>query len=156
MDLIKSAIPEEDDKITGLMGMSLGRLSFVNQMGLSKFSYCISGSDSTGVLVLGDVSLPSLPALKYTPLITFRDRLPYTDRFAYTVNFERIRVGSKLLPIPKSDLIRDRAGGAGQTILDSGTQFTFLLARVYNVLKTEFTEQTKPVLTCGLRVWKCL
>lgn len=146
MDLITSTRPEEDDKTTGLIGMNRGRLSFVNQMGLSKFSYCISGSDSTGVLVLGESSFPSLPPLKYTPLVTLTDRLPYTDRFAYTVNFEGIRVGSKLLPIPKSDLIRS-FNGEGQTMLDSGTQFTFLLDPVYKVLKTEFTEQTKSVLT---------
>lgn len=146
MDSITSTIPEEDAKTTGLMGMNRGQLSFVNQMGLSKFSYCIAGSDSTGVLVLGDTSFPSLPPLKYTPLVTLTDRLPYSDRFAYTVNFEGIRVGSKLLPIDKSAFIPAR-NGAGQTMLDSGTQFTFLLDPVYNVLKTEFTQQTKSLLT---------
>ncbi|KAG2324954.1 hypothetical protein Bca52824_007682 [Brassica carinata] len=109
------------ETITGLMGMNRGRLSFINQISLLKFSYCISGSDSTGVLVLGEASLPPL---KYSPLVTKTDRLPYWDRFAYTVQFEGI-----------------------QTILDSGTQFTFLLDPVYSVLKTEFTEQTKSVLT---------
>ncbi|XP_010504413.1 PREDICTED: aspartic proteinase PCS1-like [Camelina sativa] len=146
IDVISSTRPEEDAKTTGLMGMNRGRLSFVNQMGLSKFSYCISGSDSTGVLVLGESSFPSLPPLKYTPLVNLTDRLPYTDRFAYTVNFEGIRVGSKLLPIPRSDLIRGQSG-TGQTMLDSGTQFTFLRSPVYKILKTEFTEQTKSVLT---------
>lgn len=146
MDTSSSTTPGEDAKTTGLMGMNRGRLSFVNQMALSKFCYCISGSDSTGVLVLGDASFPSLPPLKYTPLVTKTDRLPYYDRFAYTVQFEGIRVGSKLLSIPSSYFVPDRSG-AGQTMLDSGTQFTFLLAPVYNVLKTEFTEQTKSVLT---------
>ncbi|ESQ44901.1 hypothetical protein EUTSA_v10010977mg [Eutrema salsugineum] len=146
MDLSSSTTPEEDGKTTGLMGMNRGRLSFVNQMGLSKFSYCISGSDSTGVLVLGDASYPSLPPLKYTPLVTKMDRLPYWDRFAYTVQFQGIRVGSKLLPIPNSNFVPDHSG-AGQTIFDSGTQFTFLLAPVYNILKTEFTQQTKSILT---------
>ncbi|KAG2328902.1 hypothetical protein Bca52824_000082 [Brassica carinata] len=51
-----------------------------------------------------------------------------------------------MLPIPASAFVPDHSG-AGQTILDSGTQFTFLLAPVYNVLKTEFTKQTKSVLT---------
>ncbi|CAH8360481.1 unnamed protein product [Eruca vesicaria subsp. sativa] len=143
MDSTSSTTPGEDAKTTGLMGMNRGRLSFVNQMGLSKFSYCISGSDSTGVLVLGDAPLPPL---KYTPLVTKLDRLPYWDRFAYTVQFQGIRVGSTLLPIPASAFVPENSG-AGQTILDTGTQFTFLLAPVYNVLKTEFTKQTKPVLT---------
>uniref|UniRef100_M4CSI3 Peptidase A1 domain-containing protein n=2 Tax=Brassica campestris TaxID=3711 RepID=M4CSI3_BRACM len=146
MDSSSSTTPEEDAKTTGLMGMNRGRLSFTNQMGLTKFSYCISGSDSTGVLVLGDARLPSLPPLKYTPLVTKLDRLPYWDRFAYTVQFQGIRVGSVMLPIPASAFVPDHSG-AGQTILDSGTQFTFLLAPVYNILKTEFTKQTKSVLT---------
>ncbi|KAG2258055.1 hypothetical protein Bca52824_077349 [Brassica carinata] len=146
MDSSSSTTPEEDAKTTGLMGMNRGRLSFINQMGLTKFSYCISGSDSTGVLVLGDARVPSLPPLKYTPLVTKLDRLPYWDRFAYTVQFQGIRVGSVMLPIPASAFVPDHSG-AGQTILDSGTQFTFLLAPVYNVLKTEFTKQTKSVLT---------
>ncbi|CAH8354104.1 unnamed protein product [Eruca vesicaria subsp. sativa] len=144
MDSSSSATPEDNaETSTGLMGMNRGRLSFINQMGLSKFSYCISGSDSTGVLVLGAASLPPL---KYSPLVTKTDRLPYWDRFAYTVQFEGIQVGSKLLPIPKSAFVPDHTG-AGQTILDSGTQFTFLLDPVYNALKTEFIEQTKSVLT---------
>ncbi|KAL0866407.1 hypothetical protein Bca101_045525 [Brassica carinata] len=79
------------ETITGLMGMNRGRLSFINQISLLKFSYCISGSDSTGVLVLGEASLPPL---KYSPLVTKTDRLPYWDRFAYTVQFEGIQVGS--------------------------------------------------------------
>ncbi|CAN8254509.1 unnamed protein product [Cochlearia groenlandica] len=140
MDLSSSTTPKEDAKTTGLLGMNRGRLSFINQLGLSKFSYCISGSDSTGVLILGDVALPSLKPVKYTPMVTSM------DRFAYTVQLEGIRVGSKLLPIPRSDLVPDHSG-AGQTILDSGTQFTFLLAPVYNILKTEFITQTKSVLT---------
>ncbi|XP_010534510.1 PREDICTED: aspartic proteinase PCS1-like [Tarenaya hassleriana] len=145
MDSGSSSTSEEDGKTTGLMGMNRGALSFVNQMGLSRFSYCISGLDSTGVLILGDARFSWLGSLKYTPLVLETRPLPYFDRVAYTVRLEGIRVGSKLLPLPKSAFVPDHTG-AGQTMVDSGTQFTFLLGPVYTALRTEFLKQTEGVL----------
>ncbi|GAV76563.1 Asp domain-containing protein/Aa_trans domain-containing protein, partial [Cephalotus follicularis] len=54
MDSIYSSNEDEDSKDTGLMGMNRGSLSFVSQMGFPKFSYCISGNDFSGLLLLGD------------------------------------------------------------------------------------------------------
>jgi len=138
---------DEDSKTTGLMGMDLGSLSFANQMQLPKFSYCISNKDSTGVLVLGNIATPPrLGPLHYTPLIKMTTPLPYFNRFAYTVKLEGIRVSEKLLPLPKSAFSPDHTG-AGQTMVDSATQFTFLRQPVYNALKNEFAIQTKNILT---------
>jgi hypothetical protein len=138
---------DEDSKSTGLMGMDLGTLSFANQMKLPKFSYCISNKDSTGVLVLGNgVTPPGLGPLHYTSLIKKNTPLPYFNRFAYTIKLEGIKVSDKFLPLPKSAFLPDHTG-AGQTMVDSGTQFTFLLGPVYTALKNEFAIQTKNVLT---------
>ncbi|KAK7385706.1 hypothetical protein VNO78_31514 [Psophocarpus tetragonolobus] len=137
---------DEDSKTTGLMGMNRGTLSMVNQMALPKFSYCISGNDASGVLLLGDGAAPWLGPLQYTPLVTATTSLPYFDRVAYTVQLEGIKVSEKLLQLPKSVFVPDHTG-AGQTMVDSGTQFTFLLGSVYNALKEEFLEQTKGVLS---------
>ncbi|CAN7103576.1 unnamed protein product [Brassica rapa subsp. narinosa] len=145
MDSGLSSDSEEDAKTTGLMGMNRGSLSFVNQLGFSKFSYCISGSDSSGILLLGDASSSWPGPIQYTPLVSETTPLPYFDRVAYTVQLEGIRVGSKLLSLPKSMFVPDHAG-AGQTMVDSGTQFTFLMGPVYSALKTEFMAQTKAVL----------
>ncbi|KAJ0258724.1 Eukaryotic aspartyl protease family protein [Hirschfeldia incana] len=145
MDSGLSSDLEEDAKSTGLMGMNRGSLSFVNQLGFSKFSYCISGSDSSGVLLLGDASSSWPGPIQYTPLVSETTPLPYFDRVAYTVQLEGIRVGSKLLSLPKSMFVPDHTG-AGQTMVDSGTQFTFLMGPVYSALKTEFMAQTKSVL----------
>ncbi|KAH7548122.1 hypothetical protein JRO89_XS14G0070500 [Xanthoceras sorbifolium] len=145
MDTGFSSNSEEDSRTTGLMGMNRGSLSFVTQMGFGKFSYCISGFDSSGVLLLGDASLSWLKPLSYTPLIQKTDPLPYFDRVAYTVQLEGIRVGSKLLNLPKSVFVPDHTG-AGQTMVDSGTQFTFLLGPVYTALKNEFMLQTRGLL----------
>ncbi|OVA17823.1 Peptidase A1 [Macleaya cordata] len=141
-----SSNSEEDSKVTGLMGMNLGSLSFVSQMGFQKFSYCISDRDSSGVLLLGDGNFSWLtPLINYTPLIKISSPLPYFNRVAYTVQLEGIRVSKKLLPLPKSVFVPDHTG-AGQTMVDSGTQFTFLLGPVYSALRNEFLEQTRGVL----------
>ncbi|XP_061368953.1 aspartic proteinase PCS1-like [Gastrolobium bilobum] len=146
MDSGFSSNPNEDSKTTGLMGMNRGSLSFVNQMGIPKFSYCISGYHSSGVLLLGDATFSWLGPLKYTPLVKISTPLPYFDRVAYTVRLEGIRVGQKALQVPKSVFSPDHTG-AGQTMVDSGTQFTFLLGSVYTALREEFVAQTKGVLT---------
>ncbi|OMO97249.1 Peptidase A1 [Corchorus olitorius] len=145
MGSIFSSNEAEDAKTTGLMGMNRGSLSFVSQMGFPRFSYCISGSDFSGLLLLGDSNFTWLAPLNYTPLIQISEPLPYFDRVAYTVQLEGIKVSGKLLPIPKSVLVPDHTG-AGQTMVDSGTQFTFLLGPVYNALRTEYLNQTQGVL----------
>lgn len=145
MDSVFSSSSDEDGKNTGLMGMNRGSLSFVSQMGFPKFSYCISGADFSGLLLLGDADLPWLLPLNYTPLIQMTTPLPYFDRVAYTVQLEGIKVSDKLLPIPRSVFVPDHTG-AGQTMVDSGTQFTFLLGPAYAALRTEFLNQTASIL----------
>ncbi|EPS61836.1 aspartic proteinase nepenthesin-1, partial [Genlisea aurea] len=145
MDTWSSSTPEEDLKTAGLIGLNRGALSFVNQMGFPEFSYCISGSDSSGVLLFGKADLPWLMPLNYTPLVQMSTPLPYFDRVAYTVQLEGIRVENTVLPLPKSILEPDHTG-AGQTMVDSGTQFTFLMGPVYNALKNEFSRQTQGIL----------
>lgn len=130
----------------GLLGMNRGALSMVTQMGTQRFSYCISDHDSSGILLIGDAELPFTLSLNYTPLIQISLPLPYFDRVAYSVELQGIRVSDVVLPIPKSVLVPDHTG-AGQTMVDSGTQYTFLLGPAYALLKTEFLNQTKDVLT---------
>ncbi|KAL2526495.1 Eukaryotic aspartyl protease family protein [Abeliophyllum distichum] len=145
MDSSFSSNTEEDSKTTGLIGMNRGSLSFVTQMGFPKFSYCISGSDSSGILLLGEAKFPWLKPLNYTPLVQISTPLPYFDRVAYTVALQGISVSGKILPLPKSTFEPDHTG-AGQTMVDSGTQFTFLLGPAYTALKNEFLKQTRGVL----------
>ncbi|CAI9302766.1 unnamed protein product [Lactuca saligna] len=145
MDSGSSSNPDEDSKTTGLLGMNRGSLSFVSQMGFPKFSYCISSRDSTGVLLFGDAKISWLQPLSYTPLVNMSTPLPYFDRVAYTVQLEGIKVAGTVLSLPKSVYVPDHTG-AGQTMVDSGTQFTFLLGPVYTALKNEFLKQTKTIL----------
>jgi len=68
MDSVFSSNSDEDSKNTCLMGMNRGSLSFVSQLGFPKFSYCISGTDFSGLL-LGESNLTWSVPLNYTPLI---------------------------------------------------------------------------------------
>ncbi|KAJ8754238.1 hypothetical protein K2173_002138 [Erythroxylum novogranatense] len=145
MDSLFSSNSDEDSRTTGLMGMNRGSLSFVSQMGFPKFSYCISGSNFSGLLLLGESNFTGILPLNYTPLVQISTPLPYFDRVAYTVQLEGIKVSGKLLPIPRSVFEPDHTG-AGQTMVDSGTQFTFLLGPAYSVLRAEFLNQTSGVL----------
>lgn len=145
MDSTYSSNTDEDSRITGLMGMNRGSLSFVSQMGFPKFSYCISGSDFSGLLLLGEGNFSQALSLNYTPLIQISTPLPYFDRVAYTVQLLGIKVSDNLLSLPKTIFEPDHTG-AGQTMVDSGTQFTFLLGTVYNALRAEFLKQSKGVL----------
>ncbi|GMH10168.1 hypothetical protein Nepgr_012009 [Nepenthes gracilis] len=140
-----SSNPDEDSETTGLMGMNRGSLSFVSQMGFRKFSYCISGSDFMGILLLGDANFTWLAPLNYTPLIQISTPLPSFNRVAYTVHFEGIKVSDTVLRLPESILEPDHTG-AGQTMVDSGTQFTYLLGPVYEALRSEFLNQTSGYL----------
>ncbi|GJN31031.1 hypothetical protein PR202_gb19385 [Eleusine coracana subsp. coracana] len=136
---------DSDDATTGLLGMNRGALSLVTQTGTRRFAYCIAPGDAPGLLVLGDGdAAPSRP-LSYTPLVEVSLPLPYFDRAAYSVQLDGIRVGATRLPIPEWALAPDHTG-AGQTMLDSGTQFTFLLADAYAALKREFANQTRALL----------
>ncbi|KAH6802847.1 Eukaryotic aspartyl protease family protein [Perilla frutescens var. frutescens] len=145
MDSGFSSNADEDSKTTGLMGMNRGSLSFISQMGFKKFSYCISGSDFSGILLFGDSNFTWLLPLNYTPMIQISTPLPYFNRVAYTVQLEGIKVTENLLQLPKSVFEPDHTG-AGQTMVDSGTQFTFLLGPAYTALRNEFINQTRGIL----------
>ncbi|KAK7339672.1 hypothetical protein VNO77_20353 [Canavalia gladiata] len=136
---------DTDSNTTGLMGMNLGSLSLVSQLKIPKFSYCISGSDFSGILLLGESNLSWVGSLNYTPLVRISTPLPYFDRAAYTVRLKGIKVSDKLLNISGTAFVPDHTG-AGQTMFDLGTQFTFLLGPVYNVLRDEFLSQTNNTL----------
>ncbi|XP_019412745.1 PREDICTED: aspartic proteinase PCS1-like [Lupinus angustifolius] len=142
---MNSTYSSTNSNTTGLMGMNLGSLSLVSQLKIPKFSYCISGSDFSGVLILGASNFSWVGSLNYTSLVQISRPLPYFDRAAYTVRLEGIKVSNKLLIISDTIFIPDHSG-AGQTMFDLGTQFTYLLGSAYIVLRNEFLNQTNNIL----------
>ncbi|KAL3525029.1 hypothetical protein ACH5RR_013401 [Cinchona calisaya] len=139
----------------GILGMNMGRLSFASQINLQKFSYCVpirqaqvNNKLPTGGFYLGHN--PSSDSFQYINLLTFPEsqRMPNFDPLAYTVGLVGIRIGPKKLNISES-IFRPDAGGSGQTMIDSGTQYTFLVEEAYNKVREEVVRLAGPKLKKG-------
>ncbi|KAF8100483.1 hypothetical protein N665_0223s0011 [Sinapis alba] len=150
--ILGCAAESTDDR--GILGMNLGRLSFISQAKISKFSYCIPtrsnrpGFTPTGSFYLGEN--PISQRFKYVSLLTFpqSQRMPNLDPLAYTVPLQGIRIGQKRLDIPAS-VFRPDAGGSGQTMVDSGSEFTHLVDVAYDKVKGEIVKLVGPRMKKG-------
>lgn len=74
--------------------------------------------------------------------------MPNLDPLAFTVAMQGIRIGRKRLNIPPS-VFRPNAGGSGQTMIDSGSEFTFLVDEAYNIVREEVVRLAGPRLKKG-------
>ncbi|OWM84973.1 aspartic proteinase PCS1-like [Punica granatum] len=153
--ILGCAAASSDNK--GILGMNLGRLSFPSQAKLSKFSYCVpvrtvagsgTGPFPTGSFVLGEN--PNSAGFQYVNLITFPQgqTMPNLDPLAFTVPMLGIRIGKKKLDIPPS-AFRPDAGGSGQTMIDSGSEFTYLVDEAYSKVREEVVRLVGPKLKKG-------
>ncbi|KAK4393903.1 Aspartic proteinase PCS1 [Sesamum angolense] len=132
----------EPGEAEGILGMNLGRLSFISQAKVPRFSYCVPfrrGSEKItrmGTFYLGQN--PNSHTFQYISLLTFpqSQRMPNFDPLAYTVPMVGIRIGGKKLNISAA-AFRPDAGGSGQTMVDSGTQYTFLVEAAYAKVREE-------------------
>ncbi|KAL1820442.1 hypothetical protein ACET3Z_015311 [Daucus carota] len=126
----------------GILGMNLGRFSLPYQIRLSKFSYCVPFRQKLanvmpdGVFYLGQN--PYSHTFHYVDILTFaRSHLmPNFDPLAYTLKMVGISIGGKKLDIASSTFLPN-AGGAGQTMIDSGTEYTFLVDAAYTKVRQE-------------------
>ncbi|KAF0890291.1 hypothetical protein E2562_002703 [Oryza meyeriana var. granulata] len=126
----------------GLVGLGRGPLSLVAQLGLDKFSYCLTSLDDTkkSPLLLGslaDISETSAAAssVQTTPLI----KNPSQPSFYY-VTLKALTVGSTRITLPSSAFsVQD--DGTGGVIVDSGTSITYLEVQGYRALKKAFAAQ---------------
>ncbi|PON33502.1 Aspartic peptidase [Parasponia andersonii] len=138
----------------GILGMNLGRLSFASQAKLAKFSYCVPtrqtkpGSFPTGSFYLGNN--PNSQWFKYVDLLTFHEsqRSPNLDPLAFTLPMQGIRIGAKKLSIPPT-VFRPDSSGSGQTMIDSGSDFTFLVDEAYNTVRDEVVRLIGPKIKRG-------
>lgn len=83
----------------GILGLGQGPLSFPSQLKNvfnGKFSYCLvdwlAPPTQTSALLFGDAAMPTLPDVKYLPLLTNPKIVTY-----YYVQLNGISVGDKLL-----------------------------------------------------------
>lgn len=137
--------PTSDTK--GILGMNLGRLSFASQAKVRKFSYCVppKSDNPTGSFYLGDN--PNSGTFAYVDLLTFgqSQRMPNLDPLALTVPLLGIRLGGRRLAIPAT-VFRPDASGSGQTMVDSGSEFTYLVDEAYDAVKAEVVRRVGPRL----------
>lgn len=135
---------------SGLVGLGRGSLSLVSQLGVRKFSYCLTliGDNKSSSLLFGSLADLNLTtsinssssisgAIQSTPLV----QNPTYPSFYY-VTLEGISVGETLLPISK-DLFKLKQDGKGGMIIDSGTTLTYIPEDAFDALKKEFTSQMK-------------
>jgi len=120
----------------GILGLGQGPLSFPSQLKAvfnGKFSYCLVDwlalPTQTSALLFGDAAMPTLPDVKYLPLLT-NPKVPTY----YYVKLNGITVGDTLLNISSTVFDIDLVGGAG-TIFDSGTTVTQLAKPAYEEVK---------------------
>lgn len=125
----------------GLVGLGRGPLSLISQLGLGKFSYCLTSIDDnkTSPLLFGSLAKMN-ESLKFqagaTPLL----QNPSQPAFYY-LSLEGITVGGTLLSIPNSTFALKH--GTGGMIIDSGTTITYLEAAGYKLMKKAFISQMK-------------
>lgn len=145
---------QDSSETKGILGMNIGRLSFASQARISKFSYCVParlarpGSVPTGSFYLGNN--PNSGGFRYVDLLSFRQsqRMPNLDPLAYSVAMQGIRIGGKRLIIPPS-VFRPDASGSGQTMIDSGSDFTYLVEEAYDKVREEVVRLVGPKLKKG-------
>ncbi|XP_030471698.2 aspartic proteinase nepenthesin-1 [Syzygium oleosum] len=130
------------DQGAGLVGLGRGPLSLVSQLGVPKFSYCLTSIDDTKTskLLMGSEATGgnlSTSAMKTTPLL----KNPSQPSFYY-LSLEGISVGDTLLPIKKSTFAL-QSDGSGGLIIDSGTTITYIEESAFDLVKKEFKSQTK-------------
>ncbi|XP_047339390.1 aspartyl protease AED3-like [Impatiens glandulifera] len=132
----------------GILGLGRGPLSLLSQtqtLYQSTFSYCLPSYKSlnfSGSLKLGPVGQPI--RIKYTPLLKNPKRSSL-----YYVNLVAIRVGRRIVDIPKAALAFNPNTGAG-TVVDSGTVYTRLAQPAYDAVKNEFRRRMKPATFTSL------
>jgi hypothetical protein len=122
---------------TGTVGLGRGSLSLVAQLGVGKFSYCLTDFFNTSLgspVLFGSLAELAAPstiggaAVQSTPLV----QGPYNPS-RYYVSLEGISLGDARLPIPNGTFdLRD--DGSGGMIVDSGTIFTVLVESAFRVV----------------------
>lgn len=132
----------------GILGMNLGRLSFASQAKISKFSYCVPTRNSvspTGSFYLGNN--PNSAQFQYVDLLPLgqSQRMPNLDPLAYTLPMQGVRIGGRKLNIPPA-AFQPNAGGSGQTMIDSGSEFTYFVDEAYNKVRDEIVRLVGPKL----------
>jgi hypothetical protein len=120
---------------SGLVGLGRGSLSLVSQLGVPKFSYCLTpvqDTNSTSTLLLGPSASLNDSGISSTSFVANPSSAPMSTY--YYLNLTGISLGTTALSIPPSALSL-KADGTGGFIIDSGTTITLLGNTAYQQVR---------------------
>jgi hypothetical protein len=83
-------------------------------------------------------------------MVTFspRQRMPNLDPLAYTLPMQGIRIAGKKLNISPA-VFRADAGGSGQTMIDSGSEFSYFVSEAYDKVREVVVKAVGPRIKNG-------
>nr|CAD1841114.1 unnamed protein product [Ananas comosus var. bracteatus] len=114
---------------SGIVGLGRGNLSLISQLGVRKFSYCLTSfvdTTSASPLFLGSPASLNSSATLSTPFVSN----PNPNNTYYYLSLKGISLGSTLVSIP-STAFALKPDGSGGLIIDSGTTLTLLVDETY-------------------------
>ncbi|KAF8403688.1 hypothetical protein HHK36_011792 [Tetracentron sinense] len=130
------AIDEGADNPPGMIGLNNQSLSFLSQIMLNEFSYCLVPIDEVNGSSPIHFGLSASIVGGMTPIL---DVGGY-DGFYY-LGLEGISVENEKLPIPV-DTFTVKADGSGGFIIDSGTTYSILNSTAHDMLIKEVANKT--------------
>ncbi|KAK9733941.1 hypothetical protein RND81_04G102400 [Saponaria officinalis] len=131
----------DDNIITGVLGMGRGRWSLLTQLGTRgnyQFSYCLQDSNNLACdmyIRFGD-AIQRLPNMFSTPLVY--GGIPTH----YYVSLIDISVNDKRLNLPKH-LFQAKHDKTGGTVFDTGSFFTYLVSEAFDIVIDEISTYVK-------------
>lgn len=134
----------------GVAGFGRGPSSLPSQLGLKKFSYCLVSHKFDNTQKSSFLSMDSesdsggkTATFSYTPLLKNPAR-PGNSALSdyYYVGLRKITIGGKKVEVSYQELLPDSDGNGG-TIVDSGSTFTYMNQKVFNLVADAFSEQVR-------------
>ncbi|XP_052184831.1 probable aspartyl protease At4g16563 [Diospyros lotus] len=134
----------------GIAGFGRGRVSLPSQLGLKKFSFCLLSrkfddtAESTALVLDGESdSGHKTRNVSYTPFVK-NPNVAGKEAFSvyYYVGLRKITVGGKPVKIPYEHLSLG-ADGNGGTVVDSGSTFTYMTRKVFDLVESQFVGLVK-------------
>ncbi|KAK1260383.1 Aspartic proteinase CDR1 [Acorus gramineus] len=129
------------ENATGIIGLDMGPLSFISQLGDSgkgRFSYCLMrvlpDTDTSSVILFGEDAWMLGPSTRILSL--------EYDSSMYYLNLLDISVDGDRLNVPPGTFL-PKADGGGGLIIDSGAELTYLHAVAYDLLTEKLLETVK-------------
>ncbi|XP_057471966.1 aspartic proteinase CDR1-like [Actinidia eriantha] len=134
---------------TGIIGLGGGSFSLVSQLGVGKFSYCLSGffGNESNKINFGD----NAAMVSVSGVVVSTPIIPNEISTFYYLTLKSIMVGNKTLTHKKkmkssncdNNATADHEQQAGNIIIDSGTTLTLLPSHLYRNLESQLRKTIK-------------